>query len=298
MDRLNSLFNSDRIEDLFEFYEYFNDRDELIKWMIGRPYGNAKIHDYYSESKLDEIVVLVLTADYMGTKARNIREHIFNDFHIIFVESGYKDPFFNIARNANVGLKYINSNYRSRWIIMCSDDMIKLEDPINLVKKLVSLKRSVDGVYISRSRYHSIPGFIGKPNRLYKYTTCLRGTIARNIYNIREKLAGEKYLPLTNKFINKLLYTKHQEAIWFIDFGILGSAFVKRLEGKVFDETYINSEEDADLSMRIFSSRSYEKIDFDIGEQIGGTLGIDNNRYIRGLASNCYFSYKVEKGLL
>ena len=107
-----------------------------------------------------------------------------------------------------------------------------------------------------------------------------------------------QYWPLSNNFVNKLLYRKVKDVIWVTDFAVFSGYYVEMMNGSIYDEVYINSEEDADVSVRIALSDRHTFINYRIGDYIGSTLGRGIDRFLRSVAGISYFSYKIENGLL
>ncbi|MHB1830404.1 MAG: hypothetical protein ACYCO0_03335, partial [Candidatus Micrarchaeaceae archaeon] len=138
-NELNDLYTSKSINDILRFYDYFHSRNQLIRWMKNRKPGRAKI--YEAKGKTD-IIIVIPTADYNGKFAQNCRKNIFKGMHIIFIESGgITDKYFNYARNVNKGLKFA-LKYKPKWIIVSSDDMVKVDDISILENELFNLNKN------------------------------------------------------------------------------------------------------------------------------------------------------------
>src|SRR5579875_2537075 len=85
VDYRNNYFMSDDPKKIIEFYNGFENRDQLIEWMKARPKGVATIHEVEGDK---DIIVVIPTADFNGKYAKECRENIFKGLHIVFVESG------------------------------------------------------------------------------------------------------------------------------------------------------------------------------------------------------------------
>jgi len=142
MDYLNNLFMSNDPKDILRFYDYFDNRDQLIKWMMERPKGNYRIVEFNNDE--NDIIVVILTMDVNGKFAKTCRDEIFKGLHIIFVESGVGNYYFNYAHNCNAGIKKA-MEYNPKWIVLSNDDMYKIDDVEVLVKELSKL----DNKYIN-----------------------------------------------------------------------------------------------------------------------------------------------------
>ena len=139
VDYRNNYFTSDEPYRIIEFYNGFENRDQLIRWMKERPRGIANIHEVEGDK---DIIVVIPTADFNGKYAKECRDNIFKGLHIVFVESGGRgDFYFNSAHNINIGIKKALV-YNPQWIVFSSDDMYKIDDISVLVSELKRLDYS------------------------------------------------------------------------------------------------------------------------------------------------------------
>ena len=94
----------------------------------------------------------------------------------------------------------------------------------------------------------------------------------------------------------KYIYKKGYQFISTTDFGIFSTEFIKKRGGKIFDETFVNGEEDHDLNISFFlDDGKYSFIDFKIGDYVGSTLGWGVPRGLRVLAGYVYLNFKWKK---
>ena len=91
VDYRNNYFTSDNPDKILEFYNGFETREQLIRWMKERPKGVSNIHVVEGDK---DITVVIPTVDFNGKYAKECRESIFKGLCIIFVESGI-DFYFN-----------------------------------------------------------------------------------------------------------------------------------------------------------------------------------------------------------
>ena len=63
VDYRNNYFTSDDPNKIIEFYNGFENRDQLIQWMRERPKGSATIHEVEGDK---DIIVVIPTADFSG----------------------------------------------------------------------------------------------------------------------------------------------------------------------------------------------------------------------------------------
>jgi hypothetical protein len=312
MDYLNNLFMSNDPKDILRFYDYFENRDQLIKWMKERPKGNYRIVEFNKDE--NDIIVVIPTIDVNGKFAKTCREEIFKGLHIIFVESGgFKDYYFNIAHCNNLGFKKA-IEYNPKWIIWSGDDMYKIDDVEILKNELSKIDyKDYEVVFAKESNYHTIPCYIYKYNiynyifdvlylllyKKYFYQLKLQQFKLINNFNVKYWVRPNK----NNKFkkilklINKLLDTiKNTDFIQMVDFVIFSSNLFKKFENFYYDETFINGSEEVDFSFKIKINKiKYKIINYQIGDFMGSSLGKDELRAMRNTIGYVYFSYKFEK---
>ncbi len=280
----NDLFTSNNPDDIIEFYNSFKSREQLIKWMKERPKGVSYIHEV--EGRKD-IIVVIPTADFNGKYAKACREEIFKGLHMVFVESGVGNFYFNYAHNCNVGIKKA-LEYDPKWIIVSNDDMYKIDDVSVLIEELLKIdNKEIDVVFTQPSIYHSRPLRMSELNvfgKIYfKYKHMLK---LFNKFDIKYHAT-----PTFGKFSK--LFKKGYLYLEINDFGIFSSIFLKTIDGYLFDETFINAAEDTDISLK-FSETPKRRafINYRIGDYIGSTLGRGYVRGLRSIAGNAYLNYK------
>jgi hypothetical protein len=274
VDYRNNLFTSNDPKKIMEFYDGFDNRDQLIQWMKERPKGVSYIHEVEGDK---DIIVVIPTADFNGKYARECRDNIFKGLHMVFMESGGKgDFYFNLAHNCNVGIKKA-MDYNPKWVVFSGDDMYKIDDVEKLQERLNKLNNlSVDAVFTIPGRYHSTPSILGIPKNIFfqtmknfsgfsKYANITYTTL-KNLRRFNDVI----YIPrinfkinMINKFSNSIFLRTVKHFVNTLSFGIFSSEFIKFCEGKLYDEVYINEMEDTDLSIRLSnSSKKSVTIDF------------------------------------
>jgi len=300
-DYRNNLFTSNDPRKIMEFYDGFHSRDELIEWMKERPKGVPWIREVSGQK---DIIVVIPTADFNGKYAKECRDNIFKGLHLIFVESGGKNDFyFNFAHYVNTGIKKA-LEYNPKWIIYSGDDMYKIDDVEQLRISLSAIPENVDVVYaVSPENRFSDPTYIGRPTFIYGILNFIRGKkgIPKNIQKkfhldleiISDFFIKPRFLKPLVKFLIVRPLKKNSTFIHISSFGIFSSKFIKNSEGQIFDEVYINANEDIDLSYRISTqSINTTQINYKIGDLIGKTLGLGIDRYLRGISGSVYFFSK------
>jgi hypothetical protein len=291
VDYRNNYFTSNDPKKILEFYNGFDNRDQLIQWMRERPQGVANILEVEGDK---EIIVVIPTADFSGKYARECRANIFKGLHIIFVESGeVPDPYFNYAHNVNVGIKKA-MEYNPKWIVISNDDMYKIDDISVLVSNLSNFNNDkIDAIFTGESKYHSIVKTLIKRNYLVNIVNRIRIRKQGFIINKFLNKFGVRFIIGNGGFVQKNIF-KGITYIDFIDFGILSSEFIRKSSNILFDETFINEGEDSDLSINISKKGKFSTIEFRIGDLIGTTLGIGMDRVLRSVAGLSYLNFKWE----
>ena len=261
--------------------------------MSERPKGVANIHEVEGDK---EIIVVITTADYNGKYAKECRENIFKGLQIIFVESGGRcDFYFNIAHNINIGIKKA-LEYNPQWIVFSGDDMYKIDDISVLVSELGKLNnRKYKAVFTEPSRYHSIPCKLSKPRFTRSLLFILLGKYRRMQIKLEKRYGVKYFLPPRDGYW-RFFFGNGPNIISIADFGIFSTEFIKG-SWPLYEETYVNSAEDMDLSLRINRFNDVKIIKFRIGDYMGSTLGTDVRRHLMEVAGLTYFNYKLMVGM-
>lgn len=296
VDYRNNYFISDDPNKIIEFYNGFENRDQLIQWMRDRPKGVADIHEVNGDK---DIIVVIPTADFNGKYARECRNNIFKGLHIIYVESGeIPDPYFNGAHNVNVGIKKA-MEYNPKWVVFSNDDVYKIDSVEKLKGQLAEINNErYNYVALPLSTYHSQLTAIGRRIEFANllYLTLKYGRLGFTRFKIEKKFCV-KYsrFPTTgvSKLFGKLFFRTKKIIIENGDVAIFSSEYVKSLNGDVYDETFINAFEETELALRLnFEVDKIASIEYHIGDYIGSTLGVGTKRMIHDLAGVIYFNKK------
>ena len=290
VDYRNFHFTSNDPNEIIEFYNGFEDRDELIQWMNERPKGVANIYEIEGEK---DIVVVIPTADFSGDYAKECSENIFKGLHMVFVESGGQgDFYFNFAHYVNAGIKKA-MEYNPKWVVFSSDDMYKIDDVSVLIDQLVGMdNHRYMTVYTEPSIHHSIPSAVSRGRITRTMLFKLLGK-NRRYQLIFEKKFGINFFVTPIKGYWRLFFKEipGKKVISIADFGIFSSELLKSENG-LYNETFVNSAEDIELSIRLASTVSDKKIiQYKIGSYIGVSLGNDISRRLREIAGQSYLNY-------
>ncbi|WP_393972162.1 hypothetical protein OXIME_000773 [Oxyplasma meridianum] len=294
VDYRNNLFMSNDPQKIIEFYNSFENREQLIQWMKERPKGVCYIKEIEGDK---DIIVVIPTVDINGKYAIQDKD-IFKGLHIIFVESGAGNYYFNYAHNCNVGIKKA-MEYNPKWIIVSNDDMYKIDNISILKKELNKLNfNEKKFVHTYPAKYHSRYAYIS--NRTFRRSFIL------SIYkNYRKKLKIESFLKIkyvigTSSGIKRFLYNNKIKILYSGAITILSYGLIKNLECKIFDENYVNGAEDIDLAIKLKLEKvKYNIIDFKIKDIVGGTLGSYGDiRTFREICNLSYLNTKIVKNNL
>lgn len=293
MTKREILYKSSNIEDLFRFYDSFNVSNEIVLWMKHRP--KARIKFYISKGS-EKVCVIIPTANHNSIYAKTAKK-IYKGFTIIFIESN--GPYFNFARSVNRGLEYALDKYKFNWIIISNDDIYKIDDISVLEKELdIANKGSADVLF--REKTQTKEGnyvYVARINRILLMIIRLitKGFNSRYCYNIEkfnlkffvyDKSNRLKFF-IFNIISKKKIKLYEEGAFWVISYN-----FVKKNNGVVFDETYINGFEDHDLSYTVNTKYKYDFIKFNLGFYNGKSLGTGKRRVLKNLVNLIYFNYK------
>lgn len=292
ISNLDRLFISKNPKDVLDFYEHFNNVEQLINWMRNRP--TAKINIIECDGDTD-IVVVVLTANHTSEYALN-SYNLYAGQKIIFVESN--GPYFNYAKSANRGLSYA-LQFRPEWIILSNDDNFKIDDISKLKKELNQIKKLESKVVLANGfPPHYISSYLSRGKFLLNFYRNMRSIETREEQKIINKFSVNLYYSLYVSRLSRILYWPLFKPMIKFNctgpFSIFSAKFVNDVNGKLFDETYINGIEDVDLSLKAKEYISF--IDFSIGTKGGGSLGKDMSRKLRDIANLAYFNYKIAMG--
>ena len=251
----------------------------------------------YNKDKDNYAVVVIPTIDADDAWAMADRV-IFKDLHILFVENEGKKPneYFNYAYSVNQGVKRA-LKYNPKWIIISNDDMVKEEDISKLIAELKQ-SENYDTLFFPKTNTYSSGVGLYKP--LFQNIFRLRSKWRRVYANIYKKFQIEyELLDVKNRgFIYKNLIYKPISIISINhhqgNFIVLNSNYLrKELNGRVFDDAFINGHEDTYLSYKYLQHSNFKISDWKIKAVAGGTLGTDKDRAFREIANQIYFEYKL-----
>ncbi|MCL4348132.1 MAG: hypothetical protein M1159_03425 [Candidatus Thermoplasmatota archaeon] len=293
VDYRNKYFTSNDPNKIIEFYNGFDNREQLIQWMRERPKGVANMHEVEGDK---DIIVVIPTADFNGKYARECRENIFKGLHMVFVESGeVPDPYFNYAHNCNVGIKKA-MEYNPKWVVVSNDDMVKIDDVDTLKRELTKINyNEVSAVFTTPSIYHSVPVKLAEPRLIFNLYMRINKQ-NRTRAKLWKKFNVRLFLPPVG-LIWSVLYRRGIPCFSISAFGIFSSIFLKDFMNEnngLFDESFITATEDIDLSLKVTLVRDdFKFINYRIGDLINGTVGSSFSKLLRDAAGDTLLNYLV-----
>ena len=302
VDYRNKLFTSNEPEKILEFYNGFENHDQLIQWMKERPKGVSYIHEVEGDK---DIIVVIPTADFNGKYAINCRENIFKGLHLIFVESGGKDDiYFNYAHNCNEGIRRA-LYYDPNWVVITNDDMEKIDDIDSFIKQLQVLDNSVQIVFAPKGEKIVAEWQMGKMSSLGSLASYVLPKYNKLAYyavvlKLRKKF-DVKFVSVDSKFHFRswkdLFYKKTTEKFKISGvFNVVRAQYLRQLSPNFFDSTFINGAEDTDFYL--IASRNgviSANINYKIKNLLNMTLGKGKDRSLREICNHSYLCFKMFK---
>lgn len=287
---LLDLFLSKYPTDLVKFYQYFNDRNDLIEWMSNFPKSDIQVTETDGDPKIS---VIVPTIDSNSKFADNCRNYLFKSLRIIFVESG-KEGYFNLSRAYNEGIKEALKS-KPEWIVVSNDDMAAIDSPEVLVKQLEQIEKNDSMFILPSSKTSGYKKALGKWVLPVPILLSLLNRYELTRHNLEKKFGVHlKMIGQSSDFYSKFFATRYYLPI-IGDFGIFNSRLFSSNKGEFFDQNFLAGVEDLDLSLRLhLKGISPKYIDYRI-EGIGKqTQGTGWSRWLRDISNFAYLNYKLE----
>ena len=295
VDYRNNYFTSDDPNKIIEFYNGFENRDQLIQWMRERPKGTANIHEVEGDK---DIIAVIPTSDFNGKYVKECRDNIFKGIHMVFVESGGRgDFYFNIAHNINVGIKKA-MEYNPKWGVFSNDDVVKVDEIAVLKRGLNNLDNEKIGLVYAYppGDYHSLKNAVVKPRFIRSLIHIVLQRLNKDLPYVIRKRFNVTYMLVPDIIISRILHKYMYKFVDTVAFGIYSAKLLDDLvknNNYIFDCNYINCHEESDLAIRTNNSKwGISTLIYKIKPLIGESLGRTNGRTLRDQASAVYFSKK------
>lgn len=309
-DHLDKLYFSESADDILQFYREVDNSKDLFSWMRKHTKEDPRVIVVEGEPR---VVVVIPTRDANSPMAKQCRDVIFHGVRIIFVQSQGRN--FNFSHAVNYGMK-VALSYDPNWILYCNEDMLLVDSPQKLLGCLSGIdhtKYSI--VYPRQGAKHSIPLNVSFAKKTGEIVYSLKYSRGFAIYDILKSYKSKLFVIATNrqgssylerfKHMPQRLFVENSDMPYVLtgDIGIFSRNYVESLDGKLFDETFINGCEDVELSIRLSRGERGMSANYSIGSLNGAslgktgtifTLGINKNRVIRDIANRIYLASRIE----
>ena len=172
--------------------------------------------------------------------------------------------------------------YNPKWVVVSNDDMYKIDEPEVLARELRNPEiQGKDTIFTFPSLYHSVPVKLAGPRwtyKLYKFFFTSEGRFFLNLY---KKFSVSVFLPEIG-IVSSVMFKKGVRLIESGPFVIFNTNYVESVRGTAFNEDFINSNEDAYVSLNACLVRkNFALINYKIGDYISSTLSNSLQRKLR-----------------
>ena len=296
-DYRNNYFTSKDHDKILDFYNSFTTRDEIIDWMKRRPEGNCSIIEVGGNK---DVIVVIPTMDADSKLARNCKENIFKGLHIIFVESGYDNLYFNYAHNCNIGIRRA-MEYNPKWVVISNDDMYQIDKVEILLNKLSLLDNNQIFMVLTKEPglLHSLTEHLGESTPMRRFLTLILPK-TREKYQIEKKfnLKFVSWRDWYRKWLTRLIYRELTSVRSTYAFGIFSGNYILKSGPFFFDEIYQNGYEDIDISLSTkIAQAGIDLINYRIGSYSATSLGTGEFRILQEIANRIHFESKFMEQL-
>ena len=278
-------------QEILKFYEEFQNYNYLIKWLLGVKRKEPKI--IVKKSKITKVVAVIPTRS-----AKNITslKKKYGDISLVIAVNQKGMGHFNYAYSINKAIKEA-LKMKPLWLIVANDDIKDVGKTSDLVKILDTIDNySIDVVFPNYTTlYPYSHEFVLVRYRFYS------GLLLRIIRKktfvkyLLHKKYGIKIFAQPSSWRERLVFKKIYSFTNVGDFSIISSNFIKKNGGKLFDDTFLNGNEDTEVSLK-FKTNRIKHIDYKMDCGYGGnSLGHDQERFLRDIATQCYIYHKYLK---
>ena len=278
-------------QQILKFYEQFPNYSSLIKWLRNVKKKEPKI--IVKKSKITKIIAVIPTR--YTKNIRSLKKKYSNITLVIAVNQ--KDAgHFNYAYSINKAIKEA-LKMKPSWLIIANDDIKDVGKTRNLVKILGNIdNKHVDVVfpdYITKYPYtHEV--ILVK----YRFYSSLLLRIIRKktfVKYLLHKKYGIKIFAQPSSWRERLVFKKIRSFTNVGDFSIISSNFIKNNKSRLFDDIFLNGNEDTEVSLK-FRANKIRHIDYKMDCGYGGnSLGHNQERFLRDIATQCYIYHRYLK---
>ena len=278
-------------QQILRFYEEFKNYSSLIRWIQSVKKKEPKI--IVKKSKITNVVAVIPTR-----YAKNIGglKKKYGNISLVIATNQKDEGHFNYAYSIN---KAINEALKMKpfWLIIANDDIKDVGKISYLIRILDSIdNKRVDVVF---------PDYATKYPYTHKvilvryrfYSGLLLRIIRKKTFvkYLLHKKYGIKIFAQPSSWRERIVFKKIYSFTNVGDFSIISSNFIKKNGGKLFDDTFLNGNEDTEVSLK-FKTNRIKHIDYKMDCGYGGnSLGHDQERFLRDIATQCYIYHKYLK---
>ena len=276
---------------ILKFYEEFQNYNSLNRWLQGVKKKEPKI--IVKKSKITKVIAVIPTR-----YAKNIGglKKKYGNISLVIATNQKDEGHFNYAYSIN---KAINEALKMKpfWLIIANDDIKDVGKISHLIRILDSIdNKRVDVVFpYYATKYPYTHKVILVRYRFYS------GLLLRIIRKktfvkyLLHKKYGIKIFAQPSSWRERLVFKKIYSFTNVGDFSIISSNFIKKNGGKLFDDTFLNGNEDTEVSLK-FKINRIRYIDYKMDCGYGGnSLGHNQERFLRDIATQCYIYHKYLK---
>lgn len=278
-------------QQILKFYEQFPNYSSLIRWLRNVKKKEPKI--IVKKSKITTVIAVIPTR-----YTKNIRglKKKYGDITLVIAVNQKDTGHFNYAYSIN---KAINEALKMKpsWLIIANDDIKDVGKTKDLVRILGHIDNKCTDVvfpeYITKYPYtHEV--VLVK----YRFYSGLLLRIIRKktfVKYILHKKYGIKIFAQPSSWRERLVFKKIHCFTNIGDFSIISPNFIKNNKNKLFDDIFLNGNEDTEVSLK-FRASKIEYINYKMNCGYGGnSLGHNQERFLRDIATQCYIYHKYLK---
>ena len=279
-------------QEILKFYEEFHNYNYLIRWLLGVKRKEPKI--IVKKSKITKVVAVIPTRS-----AKNITslKKKYGDISLVIAVNQKGMGHFNYAYAINKAIKEA-LKMKPLWLIVANDDIKDVGKTSDLVKILDTIdNHSIDVVFPNYTTLYPYSHEFVLVR--YRFYSSLVLWLARRKTTFLTYLLHKKYdiriFAQPSSWREKLVFKAIANFTNIGDFSILSSEFVRNNGNSLFDDTFLNGDEDIEVSLR-FKKNRIEHINYKVECGKGGsTLGHSNERDLREVADECYIYHRYLK---
>jgi hypothetical protein len=320
-DRLEQLFSSNDPRAVLRFFDEIRDPSDFLQFSNSRPRARIAIHKINFDKLVGhpDLIVVVPTANIESQLVQNLARQL-SPLPMVVVESSGK--FFNFSVSMNLGIS-VALQYGPEHVMISNDDVIPVSSAQSVIET-VQANRDCDvivpGVQTPQCSYTG-RFYILLENALTRLATTLASEFTKGLGLApveSSRRLGRKLLAFSSRRALRFFYFDETQMMSHRKSGEIGSmrlpsplfqavlaltehlgplpllqpvSFVRSsvFQSFRFDEAFINSGEDRELSLRLVrSGRRFRLVDLRF-QTVGGATLVRTQAHInRGLTEHLY----------